>query len=96
MQARSFKNIANAYSVIISEKHETHRCIKSCLCLIILPIITYVTPTYLHRVCFVFQYGVLHHYLVALLCSIRNSCFMNISKIADFMPLSYSLSVIYI
>ena len=44
MQPRSFENTTNTNNIITSEGHEMHRCIKTCLCLIILPMVTYVTP----------------------------------------------------
>ena len=42
MQPR--RKYSKFYNIIISEKHEMHRWIETCLCLIILPMVIYVTP----------------------------------------------------
>ena len=87
MQPGSFKNIANAYNIIISEKHEIHTCFKTCLCHHVANNNVLNTNNFYVVWVLFFQYGVLHNYQVALLCIIQKF-FMNISKIADFMQLS--------
>ena len=44
MQPKSFKNTTHAYNMITYGKPEMHMCILACICRIILPVVTYVTP----------------------------------------------------